>query len=291
VNDKEESTTLFSKMRIPAYVIASGAVGGILSWIYSITVGDPFHEDSIVAIASAVPLGMGAGFVGVYVLANSDTRALARTLGIAMLCGMFWKPVYDAGREQVLTGLKKADLSEATETLNDQIARLDKASEDALPLEIAAVQRSAKELLDTSGSIRDRRLQTRVEAAVNESVIALNRISERAPEDSARALGEIGATGAVRGRPEIAEIAAESIATLSERSERTPDTAAAASNSLLKIARSEALGDRPAQSAELQRQALEIYRSAKEAYVDLPEESRRLDEASVIPEQLRQVEQ
>lgn len=77
-------------------VAAAGAVGGILSFFYA-SVYAPLVNAPWWTCFALPALGAGAGCIGVYVIANSDTRDLRRCLVFAMLCGIFPKPVFDAG--------------------------------------------------------------------------------------------------------------------------------------------------------------------------------------------------
>jgi len=74
-------------------------------------------------VLASSALGTGAGFIGVYVIANSDTRSLLRCLGFALLCGFSWKPVYDGGEAIVKQGGLRQELKankEAVRSLGAQ---------------------------------------------------------------------------------------------------------------------------------------------------------------------------
>ncbi len=78
-------------------IIAGGAIGGLLSWVYSITLGLSTVLAGWQAVVASVTLGMGASFLGVYLIANTDTAPFYDALGFAVLCGFAWKPIYDGG--------------------------------------------------------------------------------------------------------------------------------------------------------------------------------------------------
>lgn len=83
-----------------------GAVGGALSLVYSLTVGNP-------PVISPLPwgifaytfLGAASGPLGVYLIAKTDTQRHAiHCLMFAAACGFSWAPILDGtsglGREQ-----------------------------------------------------------------------------------------------------------------------------------------------------------------------------------------------
>jgi hypothetical protein len=79
------------------WILSAGAAGGFLSWVYALVLGQPLPVQGFIAIPACVVLGIGASFIGVYVIANTDTSAFLRAAGFAFLCGFSWKPIYDAG--------------------------------------------------------------------------------------------------------------------------------------------------------------------------------------------------
>lgn len=108
----------------PHHVLAAGAVGGALSWIFAVTIGvPPFLAQWWQAVPATMALGSGAAFVGVYLLASPDTTQMPRCLAFALICGFAWKPVWDGGTALV-------DRSTRREQLRTQAARLEDRSED-----------------------------------------------------------------------------------------------------------------------------------------------------------------
>jgi hypothetical protein len=79
------------------WILTAGAAGGFLSWVYAFAFGQPLPLHGGFAVPACVALGIGAAFIGVYVIANTDTSAFLRAAGFALLCGFSWKPIYDAG--------------------------------------------------------------------------------------------------------------------------------------------------------------------------------------------------
>ena len=80
------------------YIMIAGGCGGIISLIYSITLGNsPVIPILPWGILSYICLGITSGYIGVYLLAKSDTRNFTHCLGFALVCGIAWAPVIDGG--------------------------------------------------------------------------------------------------------------------------------------------------------------------------------------------------
>jgi membrane associated rhomboid family serine protease len=81
------------------YVMIAGAVGGLTSWLLQWLAGlTPFQKPAIFGIPALVVVGAVAAVLGVYLIANSDTTELRHTLAFALVCGVFWQPVFDAAK-------------------------------------------------------------------------------------------------------------------------------------------------------------------------------------------------
>ena len=121
---------------VPLFVIAAGATGGVLSWIYAMTIGQPPATSGIWTLFAWMAFGMAAAYLGVYLIANTDTSVLSRCLAFALLCGFSWKPTLEAAdalyqkhtadrRIQKLSGLNEQTrvlLAEAKQVPNDQFS-------------------------------------------------------------------------------------------------------------------------------------------------------------------------
>ena len=129
-------------------ILGFGAIGGLLSIVYSVTVGQPIPSYGWWTTPACALLGMFAAFIGVFVIANTDTRDFLRCLGFALLCGFSWKPVYDAGAALVtqqtkVTQAKKAeDLSLKTEQAAIEL-KTKPAAQDLKPEELSRITSNA----------------------------------------------------------------------------------------------------------------------------------------------------
>lgn len=89
----------WSELRLVGVLAGFGSLGGFVSWIYAVTIGEPLPLDMPGAIAASVAVGAFAGVIGVLLLANIDsTKAFTRTVAIALVFGFFWKPTIEASK-------------------------------------------------------------------------------------------------------------------------------------------------------------------------------------------------
>lgn len=162
-------------------ILGAGAIGGFLSWVWAATLGKPLAGSPWLMIPASMVLGMGAAFLGVYLLANSDTRALMRCLAFAIACGFSWKPVYDAGdalvsqrtREQQ-EGTAK-DLSKKAETA---IRRVEKAQPSEVAPRISEAADAALEAARAAQKVDD----PSVRSEVSLNVTKLLAVAQKAQE-------------------------------------------------------------------------------------------------------------
>lgn len=212
----EISDEVRQRMRVAPWVICAGGIGGVLSWVFSITIGRPaVLESPWQAIPAFAVLGMGAAFIGVYVIAYSDTRALMRCLGFALLCGVSWKPIFDAGDALVKQSIGRrvdADVKRLTAQLNQNNQILSNASADELSEQIGHARNITTELLTTLPKSNDPHLRKLAEASITQTVTAVGKTTDHADlKEIAEFLAEIGMAGAVSGSPEVAQAAARSL--------------------------------------------------------------------------------
>lgn len=143
-------------------VLLFGGAGGLLSWVYAQTVGQPYAGSPWVVIPSSFLLGMGAAYIGVYLLANSDRKDLLRCLGFALACGFAWKPVYEAG-SALITQQQNQKLESKAAALTQQVAEVNKALLQAPPdqtdAKVAQAATTAVQALNAAQNVRDPAIQ------------------------------------------------------------------------------------------------------------------------------------
>jgi H+/Cl- antiporter ClcA len=110
-----------------------GAFGGFLSWVLanvgptSDLLDNPVLDRPwFIALPAAIAFGVGAAYLGVYLIANADPRALPRFFGFALLCGMAWAPTFDAGKALI----QRSNLKKANEAQVSSVRRLSNGSPD-----------------------------------------------------------------------------------------------------------------------------------------------------------------
>ena len=79
-------------------VAGIGAVGGLLGWGFALWLDMPGHIGERWDLLLSVALGAGASVIFVFVIANTDRTDGPRLIGLALLAGFFWEPVWEAGR-------------------------------------------------------------------------------------------------------------------------------------------------------------------------------------------------
>lgn len=72
----------------------AGAVGGAGAVLYA----SYLQGDASGSYRAPCVLGVFAAVIGVYVVAHTDRKDAARALAFALLCGLCWKPVLEAGQ-------------------------------------------------------------------------------------------------------------------------------------------------------------------------------------------------
>jgi len=76
------------------YVGGAGALGGVLSWIYSAATGSQLELGWFGSLLASVLLGGGAAVLGVYLIAKTDLSATLHALAFAMACGFVSAPYF-----------------------------------------------------------------------------------------------------------------------------------------------------------------------------------------------------
>ncbi len=197
-------------------VAAFGAVGGILFWFLVAFGLQPKLQSwpwygQLPALAL---LGAAAGCVGVYILTASDLTQI-RTFVFAMLCGMVWKPVLDAGIQTVVSGAinrQTKEVTEKTKALNDS-TRTSATTPQALSAEIAATRPFLLNAVQMLPSVSNAGQKTALVDTTNKAVSALQQATPRAPE-SVSVIHDV-ATQAIRcNEPLITTQAIRSLGTI-----------------------------------------------------------------------------
>lgn len=203
-------------------VCIGGALGGFFSWVYSIYLGQPLPLPWWGAVPTSLALGALASWVGVFVIANTDRSDINRLFGLAVLFGLSWKPVLEAG---------KAYITQLPQTSADhKISMLVQDSEN-LNKELGSVgsnlrAEKVEEIKDATVVLTGLILQTdnknTKEVALNQIEANVKALDTLPGKEGVGAISEIGKAGLKAGE---SQIALQAITALQERSIATKDTA------------------------------------------------------------------
>lgn len=192
-----------SAVTAPAFlVLLSGAVGGLVYWVLQVATGiSPFGFPWYGGIPASLLVGGVAAFLGVYLLANSDTTSrweIKHTLSFALVCGMTWSTVLAGAKQQVasVTGSVKADTSQnQTTSLQNSLNSGDRTEVSA---KLPDVGQAAAQAMQALSSTADDQVKTKILANSQDAVKTIIAASKVDPAKGIDALRTVGtnATGA-----------------------------------------------------------------------------------------------
>lgn len=165
-------------LREVLFILMFGAFGGALSWVYAATIGQPLQLNLLLSLAASTVLGTGAAFVGVFVIANTDTRAFLRCLGFALLCGFSWKPVYDAGSALVNQQVKVSHARDVTQKTTAAIADLATTPPDQLVPKLSAVTSLAETSVEAVNKVDDPTVAAEAASKTKVAIQELKQLSQ-----------------------------------------------------------------------------------------------------------------
>lgn len=176
----------------PLHVLGVGAIGGALSWVFAVTIGvPPVLSHWWLAVPAAMLLGAGAAYIGVYLLASSDTAQVHRCLAFALLCGVAWKPVWDAGTALVDQSIRRQQYRARAAELETRTHQVMRELTERPPQEasraIAEASKVAEQLTDVASATEATdpelaaRLQLQAAATVTAALTAEKRASAAEP--------------------------------------------------------------------------------------------------------------
>jgi hypothetical protein len=178
-------------------VLLSGAVGGMVYWILQVATGVmPFGSRWYGSVPAALLVGGVAAFLGVYLLANSDTThgELKHTLAFALVCGITWSTVIAGAKQQVIsaTSAVKADAAQ------DKTVSLQKAIVAGNSAEVSAkvsdAASAASQAVQTLSSITDDQVKAKIVDNSQEAVKTIFQAAKIDPAASIAALKTVGTT-------------------------------------------------------------------------------------------------
>ena len=200
--------------RFLSIVVGAGGAGGLVGWVYSATVGQPLALPVWGAIVASGVLGAGASLIGI-MLANTDRKDVTRAVVFAFTCGVFWRPVYEAGGAYVrrLPEVKKEQTTmAAAQRLDETLSALGAISSESPELDarVRLTGEATTTLLKAAGSLADVHLRTRYQERAVAAVDAVARSAAPA-ETKAKVLTDVALVAAAEAHPEVAVAATAKI--------------------------------------------------------------------------------
>ncbi len=183
-------------------IVGGGAVGGGLSWLFTIAGGGHLGNlSTLPAILTSIVLGAGAGFIGVYVVANSDRRDLVRCLAFAVLCGFAWRVVYEGGESMLSKrqfGSEAAAGSARTESLAQEVTTNTAAPTQAKVVALAAASSDSLNAASKAGDPQAK------EKAAQASAKALDALATTTQPEAAESVAHIATAAVLNDQPALA---------------------------------------------------------------------------------------
>jgi hypothetical protein len=178
-------------------VVGFGAVGGLIAWVLQAATGGrllPFPWYG--SVPAVLLLGGGAAGIGVYVLANTDLKQTGRALFFAMLCGVFFRPVWHAGSDFINGALSQAKAQSQLSDVQANTQQLSQAVATQQPRQVqTAVQKAGEttaSLVHQSASVTDEEMRGELQAKSAKAVDTIAAAVPKAPEASVESLYKIG---------------------------------------------------------------------------------------------------
>jgi len=200
------------------FVLMAGAIGGFASWAYGLVLGQPVPGDGW-AIPVAIFLGAFAAGIGVYVLTNTDTSAVARTVFFAMLCGFVWKPVCDAGKaliDHTIEQRQDATAEDAGKRVQELADNLAKTPVDQLTKNLEEVNDAAMAAVEALPQARSQKTRREVETKLSAALLMVSQVAGKNPQAAAKVIQSVGDTPAKNQAIKVSNTALMSLDRLAE---------------------------------------------------------------------------
>jgi len=133
-------------------ITIAGGIGGLLSFTYAIASKSELAIGLPWSLPAYVFLGMGAGYLGVYLIAKTDTSHLHHALGFSVACGLSWAPIMNASNALIKQNLE----SGYTNVLRDSKVKV-QAYRDKIP---NATESELKDIAYSIKNINDKVFET-----------------------------------------------------------------------------------------------------------------------------------
>lgn len=177
-------------------VILSGAVGGMVYWILQVATGiSPFGFRWYGSVPAALLVGGVAAFLGVYLLANSDTTSrgeLKHTLAFALVCGITWSTVIAGARQQVTSATGSVRADAAQDKAASLRSSINNGNREEVSARVTDTALAASQAVQTLSSTTDDQVKTRIVDNSQEAVKTIAEAAKIDPAGSIEALKTLG---------------------------------------------------------------------------------------------------
>ena len=198
--------------RTIALVTLFGAAGGFLAWLLMATTGGSLFGGWkwYATVPTAIVFGAAAAGIGVYVLANTDMTNLGRGLFFALLCGIFFKPVMQAGYGFVVGAVSQAQAQSSASTVEHASTTLASALQSAQPAPQAQVKAQVQQasgatvtLVQQAAGISDPDLKQKLDNSSATAIRTIANAAPAAPQESVESLLKIGDAAKKNGNTSV----------------------------------------------------------------------------------------
>jgi ribonuclease HII len=222
-----------------SHVCIFGGAGGLAGWVLMAATGGhllpwPWYG----SVPAVIFLGAMAAGMGVYVLANTDLSNAGRALFFAALCGLFFKPVFEAGRGFIGGAISQAQAVSTSAQVTDATSKL----KDSLRSQHAeqvktGVQETAQattDLVSKTSDVSDPKLKQELEKKSASAVDTITAAAPAAPEAAVDNLSKIGLAAKQSGQTGLTLHVLDSLKEV-EQTTTDPQTALRAQKAAAKI--------------------------------------------------------
>ena len=193
------------EMRSLLLVAVAGAVGGFTSWLLQWLAGlAPFQKPASLGIPALIVVGGVAAVFGVYLIANSNIKELPHTLAFALLCGVFWQPIFDASKLYIQHSVSVRQGSQQQNMTQNLAAVVASGNENAVKTKLDETTNATTEVLSSLSTVQDSELKQKLVEQSNQAVDQVSKASDKAPDATVENLQRIGEAAIQSGQPEVA---------------------------------------------------------------------------------------
>ncbi len=194
-----------AQLRPLLLVAVAGAIGGLTSWLLQWLAGlTPFQKPASLGIPALVIVGSVAAVFGVYMMANSNTKELPHTLAFALVCGVFWQPVFDATKLYAANSFTEHQASQQSDVVQALTKTVATDNGSGVQDKVNQATTVTTDVLTKLPSVHNEQLRQKIVSQTNQTVDVIGDASVKAPEASIANLEKIGQVAAQNGQTEVA---------------------------------------------------------------------------------------